>query len=90
MSPNACDHTSLLAFDGIHDESPHLDYLRSKGASRQVSSQDQPTLSPTSTFGAPRGSNTRRPELAAAQKHELASKPQHCEGSADLTSHVNS
>ncbi len=44
--------------------------LGSKGASRQVSSQGQPTLGPTSMFGAPRGSNTRRPGLAAAQKDD--------------------
>ena len=44
--------------------------LGSKGTSRQVSSQGQPTFGPTSMFGAPRGSNTRRPGLAAAQKDE--------------------
>ena len=78
VSPNPSDHTSLVAFEEIRDELPHLDHIGSKGASRQVISQGEPTLGPTSRFGAPRGSNTRRPGLAAAQKDEPASKPHHC------------
>ena len=90
VSTNSSEHTSLLAFEEIRDELPHLDYLGSKDASRQVSSQGQPTLGPTSMFGASRGSNTRRPGLAAAQKHGPASKPHHCIGFANLMSPVNS
>lgn len=44
-----------------------LKRLSSKGSSRQVSSQGQPTFGPTSMFGGPRGSNTRRPGMAAAR-----------------------
>ena len=90
MSPNASDHTSLLAFKEIRDELPHIGHLSSKGASRQASPQGQPTLGLTSMFDAPRGSNTRRPGLAAAQKNEPASKPHHCINFANLTSPVNS
>ena len=89
VSPNASDHKSVSAFEDIYELS-HLEHLRSKGASRQVSSQGQPTLGPISTFGAPRGSNTRQAGLAATQKDDLASKPQHCVYFATLTSHVNS
>ena len=44
--------------------------LGSKAGSRQVSSQGQPTFGPTSMFGGPRGSNTRRPGMAGTQKDE--------------------
>ena len=44
--------------------------LSSKGSSRQVSSQGQPTFGPTSMFGGPRGSNTRRPGMGAAPKDD--------------------
>lgn len=44
--------------------------LGSKGSSRQVSSQGQPPFGPTSMFGGPRGSNTRRPGMAGTQKDE--------------------
>ena len=44
--------------------------LGSKGGSRQVSSQGQPTFGPPSMFGGPRGSNTRRPGMGAAPKDD--------------------
>ena len=45
--------------------------LGSKGGSRQVSSQgQQPTFGPTSMFGGPRGSNTRRPAMGGTQKDD--------------------
>ena len=86
----ASKHSSLLAFEEIRDGPYHLDYPGSKGVGRQASSQGQPTLSPTSILGAPRGSNTRRPGLVAAKKDEPTSKPHHCIGFATLTSHVDS
>jgi len=56
-----------------HKNTVGMDDLRrlgSKGGSRQVSSQGQaPTFGPSSMFGAPRGSNTRRP-LGGAQKDD--------------------
>lgn len=56
-----------------HKNTVGVDDLRrlgSKGGSRQVSSQGQPTLGPTSMFGMQRGSNTRRPGMAGAQKDD--------------------
>ena len=56
-----------------HKNTVGIDELRrlgSKGGSRQVSSQGQPILGPTSMFGGPRGSNTRRPGMAGAQKDD--------------------
>lgn len=57
-----------------HKNTVGMDDLRrlgSKGGSRQVSSQGQaPTFGPTSMFGGPRGSNTRRPGMAGAQKDD--------------------
>ena len=44
--------------------------LGSRGGSRQVSSQGPATFGPTSNFLGPRGSNTRRPGLAGAQKDD--------------------
>lgn len=57
-----------------HKNTVGMDDLRrlgSKGGSRQVSSQGHaPTFGPTSMFSGPRGSNTRRSNLGAAQKDE--------------------
>lgn len=56
-----------------HKNTVGMDDLRrlgSKGGSRQVSSQGQPTFGPTSMFGGPRGSNTRRPGMAGTQKDD--------------------
>lgn len=56
-----------------HKNTVGMDDLRrlgSKGGSRQVSSQGQPTFGPTSMFGGPRGSNTRRPGMTGAQKDD--------------------
>lgn len=56
-----------------HKNTVGMDDLRrlgSKSGSRQVSSQGQPTFGPTSMFGAPRGSNTRRPGMTSAQKDD--------------------
>ena len=44
--------------------------LGSKGGSRQVSSQGQPTFGPSSMFSAPRGSRTNRPGMGAASKDD--------------------
>ena len=63
MQPPADYQRNIVGMDDLRR-------LGSKGASRQVSSQGQPTLGPTSMFGAPRGSNSRRPGLAAAQKDD--------------------
>ena len=63
MQPPADYQRNVVGMDDLRR-------LGSKGASRQVSSQGQPTLGPTSMLGAPRGSNTRRPGLAAAQKDD--------------------
>ena len=63
MQPPADYQRNVVGMDDLRR-------LGSKGASRQVSSQGQPTLGPTSMFGAPRGSNSRRPGLAAAQKDD--------------------
>ena len=63
MQPPADYQRNIVGMDDLRR-------LGSKGASRQVSSQGQPTLGPTSMFGAPRGSNTKRPGLAAAQKDD--------------------
>ena len=55
-----------------HKNTVGMDDLRrlgSKGGSRQVSSQGQ-TFGPTSMFGGPRGSNTRRPGMAGTQKDD--------------------
>ena len=47
--------------------------LGSKGGSRQVSSQGQPTFGPTSMFGgAPRGSRSGRSGMGAASKDDSA------------------
>ena len=59
----------------FHKNTVGMDDLRrlgSKGGSRQVSSQGQPTFGPTSMFGGPRGSNTRRPGIGGAQKDDSA------------------
>ena len=64
MQPPADYQRNVVGMDDLRR-------LGSKGASRQVSSQGQPTLGPSlSMFGAPRGSNTKRPGLAAAQKDD--------------------
>ena len=57
------DHRNTVGMDDLRR-------LGSRGGSRQVSSQGQPTLVPPSMFGGPRGSNPRRPVLAAAQKDD--------------------
>lgn len=44
--------------------------LGSKGGSRQVSSQGQPTFGPSSMFSGPRGSRTGRPGMGAANKDD--------------------
>ena len=63
MQPPADYQKNIVGMDDLRR-------VGSKGASTQVSSQRQPTLGPTSMFGAPRGSNSRRPGLAAAQKDD--------------------
>lgn len=62
MQPPPDHHKNTVGMDDLRR-------LGSKGGSRQVSSQGQPTLGPTSMFG-PRGSNTRRPGMAGAQKDD--------------------
>ena len=63
MQPPPDYHKNTVGMDDLRR-------LGSKGGSRQVSSQGQPTLGPTSMFGGPRGSNTRRPGMAGAQKDD--------------------